>query len=118
MRSAAFLYFLQAAKCLCRDKARMQVSRLPLCRSGGGDGSGTSTNWRRDSCKFSVSGKKYSEAERMWGFQFYKSQVLMTAPLFSGMHLLLSYFYVLFFNFLFSPFRDLGRKLIFTLHVL
>lgn len=38
MRSAAFLYFLQAAKCLCRDKARMQVSRL-LCRSGGGDAS-------------------------------------------------------------------------------
>lgn len=39
MRSTVFLYFLQAAKCLCRDKARMQVSRLPLCRSGGGDGS-------------------------------------------------------------------------------
>lgn len=30
MRSTAFLYFLQAAKCLCRDKAHMQVSRLPL----------------------------------------------------------------------------------------
>ena len=39
MCSAAFLYFLQAAKCLYRDDARMQVSTLPLCRSGGGDGS-------------------------------------------------------------------------------
>lgn len=39
MRSAAFLYFLQADKCLYRDDAHMQVSMLPLCRSGGGDGS-------------------------------------------------------------------------------
>lgn len=84
---------------------------LHMCRRGGRRWIRfvSGTNWRSDSCKSGVSAK-YSEAEKMWCFHFYKNQVLMPPPLFLGRNLLLSYFYVLIS--IFFSFCELERKLI------